>query len=90
MAWAKAIIDGLSAVGSRSAAGTSHLVQRTGAAAVFQAFWRDTRPGMLRLVSEVRNNLDRKTGVPTTMEQQLTMANAVLVGTIKHLMETAK
>jgi len=89
MAWAKAIIQALSAVGAdpRPEPVISYRGQER--QRFFQDFWRGTCPGMLRLVSEVRNNLDRKTGVPTTMEQQFTMANAVLLGTIKHLMETA-
>lgn len=49
----------------------------------FIQFWQGRCPGMLRLVSEVRNNRHRQNGTPTSMAHQFRMACAALETTLK-------
>ncbi len=48
----------------------------------FIDFWNGRCPGMLRLVSEVRNNRHVKTDIPTPMVHQFRMANAAIEATL--------
>jgi hypothetical protein len=48
----------------------------------FRDYWRGRCPGMLRLVSEVRNNRHSRTGEPTPMEHQLRACLAALTATL--------
>jgi len=48
----------------------------------FRDFWAGRCPGMLRLVSEVRNNQHVRTGEPTPLAYQLRMARVALRATL--------
>lgn len=53
----------------------------------FIDFWRGRCPGMIRLVSEVRNNRHVRSGEPTPPERQLRMASAALEATLALALE---
>lgn len=52
---------------------------------LFIDFWQGRCPGMLRLVSEVRNNRHNRTDEPTPMEYQFRMASAAIHATLAHV-----
>jgi hypothetical protein len=52
---------------------------------LFRQFWEGRCPGMLRLVTETRNNRHSATGEPTSMEHQFRSAATVLEATLSIL-----
>ncbi|HHW09829.1 MAG TPA: hypothetical protein GXX29_07640 [Firmicutes bacterium] len=86
MTWAEMIISAWTQIGADPRPDPYIPYKGRDRQLLFKAFWKDACPGMRRLTTEVRNNRDHKTGEPVTLPEQFAMAEAALMGTIRHLL----
>lgn len=81
-AWARRLVDAWRAAGATPRPEPYIAYRGQPRQQFFRDFWTGRCPGMLRLVSEVRNNRHARTGEPTPLAYQLRMARVALRATV--------